>query len=446
MLLASVNLNKRLSATGARSNLAAWLREHGVKIVLAQEPFKPAERKPPTLGGFVFAGGDGHLAAWICEDLDPPALSAPAPWVQRIELEWLLVLQVHLDAHAGASRAAQLAELAAMATAEKGRPLLVCGDFNLAPRPQDGLFGEETSAFTTQAERRALQRLTQSANLDDTTAEKVPDFTFERVLNGRLSRFRCDLALLSGHLTETTTVVVDSSVRRGSAAFTDHSALLIDLPLSLQAAEPDDVLFALSDLTGDGPAAHAARREYQPHKTAMSRQAPSPASRAVTQYLTGPLGIKTVLDHGCGRGTDVAHYRSTGLTAEGFDPHDDFGWPRPEQRGFDLVTSMFVLNVLPDPWQRIQALKDAASFARPGGHLVVVTRSPEEITKAAAEGGWSVHHDGFWSSQSKGTFQRGIAPGEINDLARQAGLLPAEAVPVLPLPGVCHVILTKPTS
>lgn len=34
---------------------------------------------------------------------------------------------------------------------------------------------------------------------------------------------------------------------------------------------------------------------------------------------------------------------------------------------------MLVLNVLPDPWQRTQALKDAASFARPGGHVVLVT-------------------------------------------------------------------------
>ncbi|MFD8263596.1 endonuclease/exonuclease/phosphatase family protein [Streptomyces griseoluteus] len=446
MLLASVNLNKRLGASGARANFASWLRGHGVKIVLAQEPFKPADRTPPALGGFACAGGDGHLAIWVSEDLVPPAVSSPAAWVQRVELEWLVILQVHLDAYAGASRAAQLAELAAMATAEKGRPLLVCGDFNLAPRPADGLFGEETSTFTTEAERQALQQLTRAASLVDTTADEPPVFTFERIFNGKPSRFRCDLALLSDHLTATTTVTVDASVRNSPAAFTDHSALLIDLPLTLQAAEPDDVLFTLSELTGDGPAAAPARREYQPHKTAMSRQAPSPASRAVTKHLTGPLGVRSVLDHGCGRGADVAHYRSAGLDAEGFDPHDDFGWPRPERTGFDLVTSMFVLNVLPDPWQRIQALKDAASFARPGGHVVVVTRSPEEITKAAADGGWSVHHDGFWSSQSKGTFQRGITPGEITALARQARLQPAEGTPVLPLPGVCHAVLTKPKA
>jgi hypothetical protein len=166
----------------------------------------------------------------------------------------------------------------------------------------------------------------------------------------------------------------------------------------------------------------------------------------VTEHLAVPLGVRSVLDHGCGRGTDVAHYRSAGLDAEGFDPHDDFGWPRPRRAGFDLVTSTFVLNVLPNPWQRVQALKDAASFARPGGHVVVVTRSPEEIVKAAAGGGWPVHHDGFWSSRSKGTFQRGIGPAEITALARRAGLVPAVRAPVLPLTGVCHVVLSKPQT
>ncbi|MFJ2060620.1 methyltransferase domain-containing protein [Streptomyces sp. NPDC087908] len=443
MLLASVNLNKRLGAAGARSNLAAWLREHGVKAVLAQEPYKPAGRTPPVLGGFTFAGGDGNLAVWISEDLAPPTVSSPHTWVQRIDLEWLLILQVHLDPHASSSRTAQLSELAAMAAAEAGRPLLVCGDFNLAPRPQDGLFGEHASTFTTGLERQTFRQLIGVSRLVDTTAEETPAFTLERVYAGKPSRFRCDLALLSEHLTATVSVTPDASVRTGRQAFTDHSALLIDVPITLQRSEPTDVLFALSELSGQDPVTFT-QQEYQPHKTAMSRQAPSPAARAVTRHLTQPLNIRTVLDHGCGRGADVAHYRSTGLDAEGFDPHNGFGWPRPEKTGFDLVTSMFVLNVLPDPWQRIKALKDAASFVRPGGHLVIVTRSPEEITKAAADGGWPSHHDGFWSSQTKGTFQRGIDAGEITALASHAGLLPAADALALPLPGVCHAVLAKP--
>ncbi|MFI8326849.1 hypothetical protein [Streptomyces sp. NPDC085529] len=42
-------------------------------------------------------------------------------------------------------------------------------------------------------------------------------------------------------MTATTTVIADASVRKGPAAFTDHSVPLIDLPLTLQAAEPDHV-------------------------------------------------------------------------------------------------------------------------------------------------------------------------------------------------------------
>ncbi|MEU6928317.1 methyltransferase domain-containing protein [Streptomyces sp. NPDC046374] len=443
MLLASVNLNKRLGADGARSRLATWLRERRVQAVLAQEPFKPVDRTAPALPGFTFAGGDGRLAAWISEDLARPAVTSPHPWVQRVELDWLAVFQVHLDSRTSAARADQLARLGELAAAEDGRPLLICGDFNLAPRPQDGLAGDRPSTFTTQQERDRLRHLIHSARLVDTTAEGPVVFTFERTFHGRPTRVRCDLALLSDHVVPTVRVTTDPVVRSGPEEFTDHSAVLVDLPVTLEPAEPDDVLFRLSELTGDVPAP-AGGRDSQPHKTAMSRQAPSPASRTVTEQLIGPLRIGSVLDHGCGRGADVTHYRSVGLDAEGFDPHAAFGWPRPARTGFDLVTSMFVLNVLPDPWQRIQALRDAASFARPGGHVAVVTRSPEEIAKAAANGGWPAHHDGFWSSRSKGTFQRGIDSAEITALARRAGLLPAADVPELPLPGVCHVVLTKP--
>ncbi|WP_329447860.1 methyltransferase domain-containing protein [Streptomyces sp. NBC_01426] len=444
MLLASINLNKRLGADSARARFAAWLRRHDVAVIVAQEPYKPADRRPPLLPGYVFAGGDGHLATWVREDVATPAVSAPTSWAQRVELGWLTILQVHLDAYTSAARTTQLGDLAALAAAEGGRPLLVCGDFNLAPRPQDGLYGGEVSGFTADTERKALQHLLQAAWLVDTTGtDEEAEFTFERLLTGKLSRFRCDLALLSDHLAVEVPVAARHEVRTGPEAFTDHSAILLNLPITPEVAEPDDVLFAISDLTGKQPAT-AGARSYQPHKTAMSRQAASPAARAVTGHLTGPLGIRTVLDHGCGRGADVAHYRAAGLDADGYDPHEGFGWPRPEREGYDLVTQMFVLNVLPDPGARIRALQDAAEFVRPGGRVVVVTRSPEEITKAAAGGSWTAHHDGYWSSEGKGTFQRGISAAETTALARHAGLTPAVGEAGLPLPGVSHIVLVKP--
>ncbi|MEU9254481.1 methyltransferase domain-containing protein [Streptomyces sp. NPDC048270] len=446
MLLASINLNKRLGADGARAHFAAWLRAHDVAVIVAQEPYKPADRRPPLLPGYVFAGGDGHLAAWVREDVATPDVSAPTPWARRIELGWLTVLQVHLDAYTSAARTTQLDELAALAAAEDGRPLLLCGDFNLAPRPEDGLYDGEVSGFTADTERKALQHLLQSTWLVDTTGtDGEAEFTFERLFTGRLSRFRCDLALLSDHLAAGVPVSARHEVRTGPEAFTDHSALLVDLPITLETAEPEDVLFTISDLTGNQPAAAGGgARAYQPHKTAMSRQSPSPAARAVTAHLTGALGIRTVLDHGCGRGADVAHYRAAGLDADGYDPHEGFGWPRPDRQGYDLVTQMFVLNVLPDPWARIRALQDAAGFVRPGGHMVIVTRSPEEIMKAAAGGSWTAHHDGYWSSEGKGTFQRGISATETTALARRAGLAPITGAAGLPLPGVSHVLLAKP--
>lgn len=259
MLLASINLNKRLGADGpdgARARFAAWLRAHDVAVIVAQEPYKPADRRPPLLHGYVFAGGDGHLATWVREDITAPAVSAPTAWAQRVELGWLTVLQVHLDAYTSGARTAQLGELAAMASAEGGRPLLICGDFNLAPRPQDGLYDGEVSGFTADTERKALQHLLQSAWLVDTTrpdGEDEAKFTFERHFTGKLSRFRCDLALLSDHLAAGVSVTTRDEVRTGPGAFTDHSALLLDLPLTPEAAEPDDVLFAISDLTGKQP-------------------------------------------------------------------------------------------------------------------------------------------------------------------------------------------------
>lgn len=151
-----------------------------------------------------------------------------------------------------------------MAAAEGGRPLLICGDFNLAPRPQDGLYDGEVSEFTADTERKALQHLLQSAWLVDTTgADGEAKFTFERLFTGKLSRFRCDLALLSDHLAAGVPVAARHEVRTGPEAFTDHSAILLDLPLTLEVAEPDDILFAISDLTGKEPVA-AGVRSYHP--------------------------------------------------------------------------------------------------------------------------------------------------------------------------------------
>jgi hypothetical protein len=133
------------------------------------------------------------------------------------------------------------------------------------------------------------------------------------------------------------------------------------------------------------------------------------------------------------------------LDADAWDPHPGFGWTAEPDRQYDLVANVFVLNVLPDPWQRIQALQHAARFMRPGGHLFVVTRSPADIDPRAASANWPTHHDGYWSSEAKGTFQKGISTEEIVALGRRAGLRPAAARALLAgSPAAGQALLAKP--
>ncbi len=352
---------------------------------------------------------------------------------------------MYLDSTSASARATQLGELHKSVSAEQGRPTIICGDFNIAPRPIDGLSNDEVSSFNSTTDRVPLQTLLEGESLQDVARSNPPQFTIERQRPSSSTRFRCDLALVSDYLTPLTAVRYEHQTRVGPQAFTDHSGILIDVPVTLpRAAAPEqESLFALLD----GPVEKALSdpSDYRPYKTAKNRPQTSPVGRAVTGTIAPLLGARTILDHGCGRGGDLAHYRAAGLHADGWDPHPGFGYTTEPSRLYDLVINAFVLNVLPDPWQRVQAVIHAAGFTRPGGHLLVVARGPEDVNPRAATAGWQAHHDGFWSSETKGTFQKGIEPEEIISLARRAGLTPdtSAALPV-PAPGVSQVLLVKP--
>jgi len=443
MRLASVNLNKRLGNPAVRARLARWLHDHRVDVLIAQEPWKPADRDPLTLAGYQRAGGDSRLFTWIAERWENPSSSRPRDFAQRIELSWLVVLNIYLDAYATATRSVQLTELSSILAAEGGRPVVAVGDFNLAPRPADGLVDGRHSSFNNATDRVPFGRLMDTAGLTDATAGLRPQFTVSRRVVGKQIQFRCDLALIPRYLVPEVRVIYDHATRDRDAGFTDHSAVLIDLPVSLPATTDDSgALFSLTEMLGDQEPQPAV--SYQPHKTAMARNSPSPFARNVTDVLVPRLGVRTLLDHGCGRGSDVRFYRSCGLDADGYDPHPGFQWTKEPERVYDFVAHVFVLNVLPDPWQRIQALRHASQFLRPGGHLLAVTRSPADIQARAAASDWPAHHDGYWSSESRGTFQKGISAEEITALARLARLEPAAREDLLtPVQAACQVLLVK---
>jgi Methyltransferase domain len=386
MLVASLNLNKRIGGATARSRLLQWLDRNDIDLLLAQEPWRPPGRARLHLDGLCAVGGTDRAFAWVREHLQAPPCRQVAPHWQRLELGYLAVHHTYLDAHAQATRATQLHQLQAGVRVEGDRPVLVVGDFNLAPRPQDGLFDSHPSSFNSDTDRGPFQSLLTACLLRDGTAGDPPEFSVVRSARGKRWEFRCDLALVSDYLAPSVTVTYDHKVRDGAAAFTDHSALLIDLPVSpppMRALQPER-LFSLTVEPGDHydagahtPETPAAPADCKAHKTAMTRRNPSPFARNVLEVVAPKLSVVSILDYGCGRGLDVAHYRKGGLHADGHDPYPPFGWAQKPTAtaGYDLVTLVFVLNVLPDPWERVQVLKQAANYLRPGGHMLVVTRS-----------------------------------------------------------------------
>lgn len=124
------------------------------------------------------------------------------------------------------------------------------------------------------------------------------------------------------------------------------------------------------------------------------------------------LGVKSILDFGCAYGVDVAVYRESGFEADGYD-EPRFGMAEMPDRLYDLVTVIYVVNVLPTIEDRLAAIRCAAQRVKPGGYLLLAARSESAIAKEAQRGRWKPFNDGWISSPEKGTFQKGIRQVEL---------------------------------
>ncbi|MGH8897605.1 MAG: endonuclease/exonuclease/phosphatase family protein [Egibacteraceae bacterium] len=97
-------------------------------------------------------------------------------------------VNTYLDAYAQATRADQLARLRRLVEAEDGRPVLVIGDFNLAPRPEDGRYDGRPSIFNAEIDRAPFGALLAETGLVDCTAEPAPiQYSFSRKVRGKSS-------------------------------------------------------------------------------------------------------------------------------------------------------------------------------------------------------------------------------------------------------------------
>jgi hypothetical protein len=152
------------------------------------------------------------------------------------------------------------------------------------------------------------------------------------------------------------------------------------------------------------------------HKTAMTRYDLSKPVKTLLEY--GMLKAEaTFFDYGCGQGSDVRGLQALGHAAEGWDPVH-----RPEvmKREVDIVNIGYVLNVIEDPAERLDALVDAFRHAR---RLLVVSGLIQETVESdrAAQ-----YRDGIVTKRN--TFQKFFEQQELQQYIEDA--LDSTAVPV----------------
>lgn len=417
MRIVSVNLNQRLGRVSSRRAVEAWLADQRPDLLLTQEPWRP-EGKPISLGGFHLVQATPHLATWVAREVAKPQASIMDPRWQILKLPSLTIHNIYLSPYSSRARTEILNCLAEQLHADQ--PAVVLGDFNLAPRPSDGLFGDSPSLFTKSAERHAFRELLESAKLVDLTSGTTPEFTFERVQKGKLIRFRCDLGLLSACLADKSVARYDHAVRAADG-FTDHSAIIVDLPVSTTARSP--VVGGATEDHDDIPLPIEDQFVSASYKTAIKRSEPSQVARALGENSILPnLKVESILDFGCGYGVDVDYYRECGFFADGYDREPKFGHTTVRRERYDLVTMVYVVNVLPSASARLDAVRCAARHVRPGGYLLLAARSEAAVQAEAQKGHWQPLNDGWISSPSKNTFQRGIPSAELGWLVGAAGL------------------------
>jgi len=152
------------------------------------------------------------------------------------------------------------------------------------------------------------------------------------------------------------------------------------------------------------------------HKTAMTRYDLSKPVKTLLEYGMLKPGA-SFFDYGCGQGSDVRGLQALGHQAEGWDPVH-----RPEvaKREADVVNLGYVLNVIEDPAERVEALVDAHHHAK---RLLVVSAL---ITETVETGRAAPYRDGILTRRN--TFQKFFEQQELQQYVEDA--LDCTAVPV----------------
>jgi DNA phosphorothioation-associated putative methyltransferase len=170
--------------------------------------------------------------------------------------------------------------------------------------------------------------------------------------------------------------------------------------------------------TGDKPlqASASPKKKIQRHKTALVRREISKPVKTLLE-LGQIRRNESFFDYGCGYGGDVEAIGKLGHPSAGWDPVHA---PDASRQSADVVNLGFVLNVIEDPAERVEALIDAWKLAR---RVLLVSTL---IAGQEAYGDVQAYGDGVLTRRD--TFQKFFEPSEIQALIEDT--LHTEAVPV----------------
>jgi DNA phosphorothioation-associated putative methyltransferase len=140
-------------------------------------------------------------------------------------------------------------------------------------------------------------------------------------------------------------------------------------------------------------------KSVQRHLTALSRATLSaPVQLLVRNGLLS--AEQTFFDYGCGRGTDIFALKEAGIQAAGWDPHYAAENSLYEA---DVVNLGFVVNVIEDSAERVEAIHKAFKLARRVLAVAVMLHTSDPPGKP--------FRDGFITSRN--TFQKYFSQGEL---------------------------------
>jgi DNA phosphorothioation-associated putative methyltransferase len=163
------------------------------------------------------------------------------------------------------------------------------------------------------------------------------------------------------------------------------------------------------------------------HKTAIVRHDLSAPMKSLAKhgYLEGHLSI---FDYGCGRGDDLRELEAHGLDALGWDPNFR---PDSDKLPADIVNLGFVLNVIEDQDERLDALLGAWELANKVLVVSVMLGGESYIAQ------FKPYKDGVITSRN--TFQKYFSQSEIKSYIERS--IQDEAIPVAP--GIFFVFKDK---